>query len=154
MVKGLEYWVWLSSMAKISPRQKYELVHYFEEPYNLWRVSKEELEKIPFVNNLMIEQLTDSRIKIGIDNLMNTIRKETIKVITINDSCYPESLKNIFDPPVVIYAKGNVNKNENALAVIGSRKATQYGLDTAWAISHKLAKYGITIISGMALGID
>ncbi|HHW49268.1 MAG TPA: DNA-processing protein DprA, partial [Clostridiaceae bacterium] len=154
MSESLEYWVWISSMVKINPRQKYELVQYFEDPYNLWRVRKEELEKIPIINDIIVEQLMDKKIRSGIDNLMKIINKEKIKVVTINDTCYPECLKNIYDPPVVIYVKGNVEKDENALAVVGSRKATQYGMDTAWAISHKLSKYGITIISGMALGID
>jgi len=154
MNESLEYWVWISSMVKINPRQKYELVQYFEDPYYLWNIRKEELEKIPFINNVMIEQLMDSKIRSGIDNLMNTIHKQKIQVVTLNDPCYPEYLKNIFDPPVVIYVKGNIEKDENALAIVGSRRATQYGIDIARAISHKLSKFGITIISGMALGID
>jgi len=154
MSESLEYWVWISSMIKVNPRQKYELVQYFEDPYNLWNVRKEELEKIPFINNVMIEQLMDSKIRSGIDKLMNIIHKEKIQVVTINDPCYPEHLKNTFDPPVVIYVKGNIEKNETAMAIVGSRRATPYGNNTARAISHNLSKFGITIISGMALGID
>lgn len=82
-------------------------------------------------------------------------QKKGFKVITISSEKYPMSLKNIKDPPIVIYMKGDIIKSdENAISIVGSRKCTVYGRAVAGLFSRELALKGITIVSGLAVGID
>jgi len=90
-----------------------------------------------------------------IDKEIALIEKFNIKIITMRDDDYPENLKSIYDPPIVLYVKGNLEKFDNlALAIVGSRRCTQYGLNTAERIGEFLSFHGITVVSGMARGID
>ncbi|MFH0731380.1 MAG: DNA-processing protein DprA [Candidatus Omnitrophota bacterium] len=86
---------------------------------------------------------------------LDLIKKEHVKIITIFDKEYPDTLKNISSPPIVLYVKGNIeNITKNSLAVVGSRSCTQYGIRMTKRICAVLAKLGITICSGLARGID
>ncbi len=91
----------------------------------------------------------------------NNIEKEIIKlqkmrvdIITIKDGQYPQILKNIPDPPIVLYKKGSLNFTSNTIAIVGSRKATFTGINLAEKIADTLSSHGITVISGFARGID
>lgn len=78
-----------------------------------------------------------------------------IKTITIKDEKYPELLKHIYDPPKVLYVKGNLGiLNNPSIAIVGCREASEYGQKAATYFAYNLAKQGINIISGLAKGID
>ncbi|MDP2921734.1 MAG: DNA-processing protein DprA [Candidatus Omnitrophota bacterium] len=86
---------------------------------------------------------------------MSLIKKYGVKVITFLDEDYPENLKNIYDPPVVLYVKGEILPEDNtAIAIVGSRLASFYGLQTAERLGFELASHGVTVVSGLARGID
>jgi len=83
------------------------------------------------------------------------IKEENVKVITIKDAEYPVNLKEIHDPPAVLYVKGELKKEDKlSVAIVGSRHSSNYGRDTAERLATELAQLGITVISGMARGID
>ena len=78
-----------------------------------------------------------------------------IKEIYINSDNYPERLRNIYDPPKKLYVLGNFKRlREKSIAIVGSRKATEYGKKVAFQISQELTKENINIVSGLAIGID
>lgn len=78
-----------------------------------------------------------------------------IRKITIDDAEYPKNLKNIYKPPKVLYVNGKLlEQDEMAVALVGSRRATAYGLEMSEKLAYELALQGVTIVSGMALGID
>lgn len=86
---------------------------------------------------------------------INKALKKGITMLCPEDSDYPELLKNIHDPPPVIYVRGNLIKSDNkALAIVGTRTATRYGLETAQRLAKELSSLGITVVSGLAIGID
>jgi len=86
---------------------------------------------------------------------MSLIKKYGARVITFLDDEYPENLKNIYDPPVVLYVKGEILPEDNvAISIVGSRLASFYGLQTAERLGFELASHGVTIVSGLARGID
>ena len=88
-------------------------------------------------------------------NELSLIKKADAKLISYSDIDYPENLSHIPDSPVILYVKGNISKENNlAIAVVGSRRASFYGLSTAEKLSMGLSELGITIVSGMARGID
>jgi len=90
-----------------------------------------------------------------IDNFINLCEKRQIKILSITDEEYPQLLKEIYDPPAVLFCKGTLLPQDNfGLAVVGSRKLTDYGKRVTEKFSFELASCGITIVSGLARGID
>jgi DNA processing protein len=86
---------------------------------------------------------------------MELIKKYNAQILTFLDKDYPENLRNIYDPPVVLYVKGKILLQDRlAIAIVGSRLASFYGLQTAERLGFELALHGITVVSGLARGID
>ena len=82
-------------------------------------------------------------------------RKHGVWIINLNDRRYPPALKQIYDPPPLLYIKGTLAKSDSlAIAIVGSRRATTYGSEQASRFAYILASSGFTIVSGMARGID
>jgi len=89
------------------------------------------------------------------EEIIQTAKEKNVSIISLEDDQYPELLKNIYDPPPVIYVKGQrIDPNAKMLAIVGTRKASRYGKEIARKLAFELASLGITIVSGMALGID
>jgi DNA processing protein len=149
-----KYWVWLSSLVKISPRKRYELLEHFKDPANIWYSSIKELKTLEFLDRCIIDKLIDMQARKETDFYLEKMLKSGIEVVTICDKKYPELLKHIYDPPAVIYVKGELVESEDLLAVVGSRRATAYGLNMAESLAYELSGNGLTIVSGMARGID
>lgn len=90
-----------------------------------------------------------------IDDLIDLCEKKLIKILSINDESYPQLLKEIYDPPVVLFCKGMLLPQDNfGLAVVGSRQLSDYGKRVTEKFAFELASCGITIVSGLARGID
>jgi DNA processing protein len=91
-----------------------------------------------------------------VENIKKYCQENNINIITYSDSYYPELLKQINDPPVLIYAKGNKKllKSNNTIGIVGTRQSTVYGNNIAFQLSENLAEYGCIIVSGLAEGID
>lgn len=91
-----------------------------------------------------------------LDNYILNCEKQGIKILTYLSKDYPTSLKNISDPPMVLYCKGNLDllKCENSIAIVGSRRVTKYGTDVTTKFACALTKAGLVIISGLADGVD
>lgn len=90
-----------------------------------------------------------------LDKELKAIKEANLKVVTVFDDDYPQNLKNIFDPPSIIFVNGSLEKSDaRSLAIVGSRRATFTGINFARTLSVGLAQYGITIVSGLARGID
>jgi len=154
MSKNMRYWVWLSSMTKISPKRKNQLVEYFGDAEGIWSAPESELKSLPFITAAGFGELVDARKKDESEKILRKVQDRGIRLVTIKDRHYPSNLKNIYDPPVVLYVKGSLSGDENYVSVVGSRKATDYGLKTAENISSELSRLGITVVSGLARGID
>lgn len=89
------------------------------------------------------------------DQELAEAEKLNVQIMARDDPAYPENLQNIYDPPPILYVKGELKKtDQKAIAIVGTRQATQYGLESARKFSYLLAQMGITIVSGLALGID
>lgn len=154
MKSELKYWVWLSMLEGIPPRRKYILLEHFGDPVYIWEAGEAELKASGLCTPKVIRRLTDKDARKSTIDVMEQIRKCDADIVTLNDSCYPSALKHIADPPVVLYCRGKLESDEVCVAVVGSRRATWYGLDMAKRLSRELAEHGITIVSGMARGVD
>jgi DNA processing protein len=150
----LKYWIWFSSLVKISPRRRLSLLEYFSDPAYLWECPETDLKRLPLCTPRVIEAITDKQCRRDVPGTVEAIEKCNATIITIRDSIYPEALRSIPDAPAVLYCRGKLVKDEICVAVVGSRRATCYGLDMAKRLSRDLAGRGVTIVSGMARGID
>lgn len=153
MSKG-KYYIWLKSIPGIGEKRFFGLKDYFGSPEKVWNASKEELQRIPGMEKLA-DSVFSSQYREKAEEYMNNLNKNGIRLISIEDSEYPGILKNIHAPPQIIYIKGCMNLfNLSAIAIVGARRATSYGTDMARRLARELAFRGITVISGMARGVD
>ncbi|MFW5998145.1 MAG: DNA-processing protein DprA [Halanaerobiaceae bacterium] len=152
MYKNKKYWLGLSLINGIGPIRIIKLLKYFKSPKKVWKASKKQLDRVigPGISKKIIKQ----RKKINLSSFIKKLNQKEIKYITLNEENYPENLKNIYDPPPVIYYQGILDFKAPSIAIVGSRKCTKYGRNIARTLARKLSQKGITIISGMARGID
>jgi DNA processing protein len=151
------YWIWLSSLNNIGTIKKKLLLEHFKAPGHIWHAKIEDFKEVMFLTQKNISQLLDKKIKNRSQAHLDKLSKYHLRAITLKDDSYPDYLRHIPDPPIVIYCRGfeyNSIKGENALAIVGSRNYTSYGSKITERISYELAANGIYIISGMAKGID
>lgn len=150
-----EYWLWLSSASQVSARSKAALIEHYGDAEAVFRTPAGELERIKGVS-LHDARLLEKRDMSGIPQLIARCRQYGIGIITMADDAYPERLKNIFAPPVVLYVKGKLPPvDERAvIAVIGTRKATDYGLRMSRRLAYEITECGGTVVSGLTAGID
>ncbi len=149
-----KYWVWLSSVYKIGAVNQKKLLEQYKTPERIFRLTKKELENNTYLNKEQINIILNSN-RNNLDKYIEYMVNNNIELVTIEDNEYPEKLKNIFDPPVVLYVKGNKKIiNNKSIAIIGSRNCSMYGKVCAEKFAYDLSKHDIIIISGLARGID
>lgn len=148
------YWVWLSSLPQIGVLKKKKLLENFESPYDIYCADSVRLCELSYITKKNMEALLSKKYRELAKIHLANIYKNDIKIITIKDSKYPQLLKRIYDPPVVLYAKGKIQKENVCIGIVGARRATQYGLNVAYDMADKISGYGVTIVSGLARGID
>lgn len=154
-MKDLKYWVWLASLPGMRARKFYNLINRFETAENVFNSSEDELISYGSVREELAKVIANNRNIEKIDKYLKKVKDNGINVYLSNQNEYPINLKNIYDPPPVLYSLGELHEEDNnAIAIVGSRKATEYGLKIAERLAGELAHYGITVVSGMALGID
>jgi DNA processing protein len=131
------------------------LLEAFGSPERIMAAPQEELAAVDGMSARLAVALKSSRANPDIDRELTKLSATDIHVITYTAPDYPQPLKNIYDPPPHIYVRGRLQPSDsNAVAVVGSRNASDYGLRAATDISRELAEAGLTIVSGMAAGID
>ena len=151
-----KYWIWLSRIEGVGAIKIKRLLEKYKTPKEIWNLPKEELIKQKGLGEKVVEQILNQEYKKNLEQYCYYMKKNKIGMITILDSNYPENLKHIYDPPMILYYKGNKDllQNENRIAIIGCRQCSPYGKEMAIKFSYELAKKGSIIISGMARGID
>lgn len=149
-----QYWIWFASI-NLLPIKKIRLLREFKEIGRIYKANQTELLKVEDIDFLDIAEIEKNKRFDLIKKYEDYINKNEIKVININDKLYPEKLRKIYDPPVVLFAKGNIKLlKEKGIAIVGSREADAYGLKQSYDLAYNLARNNLTIISGLAKGID
>lgn len=150
-----KYWIWFSRINKIGAKLQKELLDKYKSPKNIWNLTEEKLIKEKLLNERNVNTILNEHYRKNLEEYEKYMYDNDIKIITIYDDKYPNKLKNIYDPPVVIYVKGNEGiLNDKSIAIIGSRNCSEYGKNTARKFAYNLSKNNINIISGLARGID
>jgi len=152
--EDLKYWVALSTHQKIGARTFAKLYKRFKKIARVWGASPRELS-LAGLDLGQIEAVKEIIQKIDPDKELAKLKKYNIKVLIFPDKEYPKLLKEIADPPGLLYLRGKLlPEDEISLAVVGSRKYTDYGARAVEEIVYPLSKNKLTIVSGLALGID
>ena len=139
---------------KIGPARIKKLLGYFENLKNAWQASQPEMEEAGLETEIA-QEVCSRRISINPEKELEKLAKEKLSVITILDENYPRLLKEIYDPPALLYIKGQIiPEDEKALAIVGTRNASAYGQQAAVYLTGQLAQTELTIVSGLARGID
>lgn len=152
----LKYWLWLSLALYQNSHKMTSLLEKFDTPLDIYNADKDDFRQIENITIKNIERLCDKRL-IFAEQVMDECRKKGIRIMTFDSEYYPKLLANIFDPPYVLYVKSRNRidlNNELTVAVVGTRTMSDYGRDTALKIGSDLASAGVTVVSGMARGID
>ncbi len=154
-MEKLYYWIALRFTFGIGNVIYRNLITYFKSPEKIFQADPDELRKVAGITTKAIEAINSFRPNPEIDRELKLIESNNITLITLNSPYYPENLRNIYDPPPFLYVKGALKKEDrDAVAIVGSRYASEYGTRATEEISRSLASRGVTIVSGMARGID
>ncbi len=149
------YNMWFSRVGGISPKKLFLILKKFGSAEAIWKASSDSIKSLNLLSESAIEKIISSRQEKNLQQWATELESKKINYIHINDDNYPKLLKEIHDPPIGIYVRGEIDFNvHTCVSMIGSRKCTEYGKIQAYKISKDLAKEGVTIVSGMAKGLD
>jgi DNA processing protein len=154
MREDLLPWFHLRSVPGIGNHLFKRLIDRFGSAGKVIDASVEELMQTAGINQRLADRIKSQTISEQIRADLNLALKRRIRIRTLSDPEYPRLLRHISDPPPYLYVKGTLPAHSPCIGVVGSRMATPYGLQSARRISADLAVRGVTIVSGMALGID
>ncbi len=144
----------LASFLPFGPQRIKLLLAYFGSAGGAWNASEKALSETGLHPNLIVK-FCDYRSTFNPDKYFAKLEKLGIHFVTFKDSDYPSNLVGLSDLPIVLYIKGKLTPQDTqAIAIVGSRKMTAYGRDIAQMFAGQLASFGVTIVSGLALGID
>lgn len=151
----LIHWIWLATRANVSDRVKANLLQHFRDAEDIFYADPEGYSLAEGLTQEGLQSLQDKNL-IQAGGILHACDEHGIGVLTFRDAAYPNRLRNIADPPVVLYYKGRLPQFDSLplIAVVGTRKATPYGLTTAKRMGYQIASCGGIVVSGMAYGID
>jgi len=138
---------------KIGPARMKKLINFFGNPEIAWKANWTDLKQAGLEESV-IESLIQQRDTFDPEKEFQKLEQLGIKIITLDNDEYPPSLKEIYNPPFALYVKGSIRSENINIAIVGSRKVTPYGKQVTQALARNLAEAGLTIVSGMATGID
>ena len=155
MIPDIKYWIALSMAPEVGPIRARKLLSVFKTPERVLSAEVGELVNQAGMSANVAKNIRGFSLWKIADKCVADLEKHDIKAVCLNDPLYPEMLRETMDAPVVVYMKGDLQPQDKfAVAVVGSRKMTYYGASTAEQISGELASMGLTVVSGMARGID
>ena len=154
-MSALKYWLWLTELRGLKNQTRLALLRHFGTPEDVFYADAGEILLTEGITREQAAILEDHRLDTA-DRILADCQRLDLRLLTIQDAEYPGRLKNIYDPPCLLYAKGRLPAfdEEVAVAVVGTRDATPYGISSAEKLGYGLARGGAVVVSGLAKGID
>ena len=151
----LKYWVWLSELKGLRNQTRLALLRRFGDPESIFYADADELLLTDGVERSQLKLLENHDLAPA-DRILADCQRLDIQLLTLSDAAYPGRLKNIYDPPALLYCKGRLPLLDDLLcvAVVGTRDCTPYGVACAEKLGFGLASGGAAVVSGLAKGID
>ena len=150
----LKYWIGLRSIDGVGNIGFNNLIDAFGSPENVFGAPVQSLKTIPGIGKKTAACIKDFNNWRNVDNDLKIAEKLNACIVTYRDRSYPKNLLNIYDFPVLLYVRGILKEDDINIAVVGSRMASTYGIFSTERLCRELAFKGITIVSGLARGID
>ncbi len=149
-----EAYIALNMMEGLGPIKVRALIDMLGSPQAVFEVEGSALQQVRGIGQKLCSSILTQRGEIDPQAEIEQAAELGIRILTPLDGEYPEALKTIHDPPLALYVRGSFSPDEHMLGIVGSRKATHYGLNIADRMAYQLAQTGFTIVSGLARGID
>ncbi|MBQ9128550.1 MAG: DNA-processing protein DprA, partial [Thermoguttaceae bacterium] len=145
----------LATVDGVGPLTAERLIAYFGSASEVLRASRRDLERVEKVGPTLARKISQAREACDVDALLRFCAENGIEIVAFRDARYPERLREIDNPPRLLYVRGSFAPEDRAaIAIVGTRGATRYGLDQARRLGRELAEAGFTVVSGLAFGID
>ena len=154
-MSALKYWVWLAECRGVSNQAVLALLRHFGSPEDVFYADTGEILLTEGITREQAKALEDHKLDKA-DKILADCQRLGLRILTIQDAEYPGRLQNIYDPPCLLYVKGHLPAidEEAAVAVVGTRDCTPYGVACAEKLGYGLASGGAVVVSGLAKGID
>ena len=148
-----EYWLGFSAFPGVGPLRFKKLLSEFKTAQKAWNAKEKDLKKI--IGEALTAKFFEFKQNFSITLYAQELKKRKVSFLTIKDKKYPKLLSQIPNPPFVLYVKGSIDFNSgNLFGIVGTRKITNYGREVTEIFSSELSNAGLTIVSGLALGVD
>jgi DNA processing protein len=149
------YWLWLAEKCGIASKQFGRIIEKYDDPFDVYRLSEDEIEQLEGINGALRAKLCEKDLENSY-SILKYCKENRVDIISYGDSRYPARLKNIEDAPILLYCLGHFPDFNSALCIgiVGTRKMSEYGKQSAYKIGYELSSAGAIVVSGMALGVD
>lgn len=151
----LRYWVWLASVDGVRTISLCRVLEHFGGAMEAYFAPEERLSELEDLSPQERRALSDRRLE-RTEQILALCQKKNIRILTLHDAAYPDRLRQIADPPLVLYVRGNLPFLDElpTIAIVGTRKASAYGINVATRLGQEITSYGGCVVTGMALGVD
>jgi DNA processing protein len=145
----------LNMLPTVGPVRLRKLLEVFKEPQQILAAKRNDLRKVEGIGSEVADQINNWESTVDLGAELDRIREFGATVITQESPSYPKPLREIHAPPIVLYVWGELQgRDHHAIGIIGARRTTHYGVESAKKLAYQLAYAGLTVISGLARGID
>ena len=154
-MSALKFWLWLTALPGLTNQTRLALLRRFPTPEDVYYAEPEEVLLTEGITRQQAALLADKDCSAA-ERILAECQRLHIGIVTISDAAYPNRLRNIYDPPCLLYVQGRLPSfdDEAAVAVVGTRSCTPYGVSCGEKLGYGLASGGAAVVSGMARGID
>lgn len=149
------YWLWLAEKCGSASKDFNKIIEKYDDPFDVYRLEADEIEQLGSIGKTLKARLCEKDLDRSFE-ILKYCKQNRVDIISYGDKRYPERLKMIECPPVVLYCKGYFPDFNSRLCVgvVGTRDMSEYGKESAYRISYDLASSSVITVSGMAKGID
>ena len=154
-MSALKYWIWLAARNGIGCGRARQLIEHFGTPEAVYRARYSDYTDVDGIRPAHIKELMLKELDIAGD-ILSSCSQIGCRIITLQDSEYPDRLRNIYDPPLLLYVRGTMPNIDDhpVIGVVGTRKCTPYGIKTAENVCYDLSRRGVITVTGLARGVD
>jgi DNA processing protein len=150
----IRYWVGFNRVSGIGAARLRALLDYFGDLEIAWNAQTHDLQQAG-LDRRSLARLLKARASLDLDAEVERLERAGVHVLTWDDAAYPSNLRKVYNAPPILHVRGRIEKRDEwAVAVVGTRRASVYGKEAARMVSRGLAQAGVTIVSGLARGID
>jgi len=152
---NLESLLILNSLPLLGTVRIQLLLKRFGGPEEVLHAKADELRRVPGIDKKISDSIVNWQRLVSVEEELRMAKEANLRILTFLDDEYPENLKQVYDPPIILYVRGAFSpEDKHAIAIVGTRRSTLYGRETVARLARHLASAGVTIVSGLARGID